>query len=73
MQLFSRIDIALFAMPIRFSSVEIEKERMTAVIATPRYHPVFRPMYRFVNARKNPRRLPIATARKVSWGTESPR
>ena len=73
MQFVSRIVIGDFAMRALSSTFQIPYARIAAVIATPRLHPVLSPTYRFVNARTNPRALPIASARQVSCGASAPR
>ena len=43
MQLFSRIVIRMLTIETRMKNPQIENDRMHAVMATPRCHPVFRP------------------------------
>ena len=73
MQFVSRIVMGVLAQPSLSSPFQVAKARMLAVIATPSPQPVLSPMYRFVNARRKPSKLPTATARIVSCGTSSPR
>jgi hypothetical protein len=73
MQLFSRMVIRVRTRFSLYSKVQIENDRMHAVIATPNAQPAFRPMYRFVDDSTPPSNEPMTSARTVSCAMLSPR
>ena len=66
MQLFSRIERLELRSPVRRRRAPRVKDRMQAVIAIPRPHPVFRPTKRFDRLMRAPSKHPIRTALVVS-------
>jgi hypothetical protein len=73
MQLFSRMVIGLSTRPIFRKAVQRAYDRIHAVMATPKFQPVFSPIYRLVSDKTPPSSEPMTIARQVSCAIESPR